>query len=112
MERLFGAGLVVLALMLSGCQENTVAEPSPLEMEPASASSFEDDYYDEPASSTDEEFSYTGERVHEVVRKDTLYSLAKRYYGDGKKWPTIQDANPGVVPERLRVGQKLIIPAQ
>jgi len=45
-----------------------------------------------------------------VKRGDTLYSIARRSYGDGKQWQKIASANPGVRPESLKVGQTLQIP--
>lgn len=46
-----------------------------------------------------------------VVRQDdTFWSISRRVYGSGKYWKTIQDANPDVSPERLFVGQKIVIP--
>ena len=41
---------------------------------------------------------------------DTLWDLAREYYGDGDKWSTILDANDGLDPTQLRVGRQLIIP--
>ncbi|MFP4356057.1 MAG: LysM peptidoglycan-binding domain-containing protein [Phycisphaerae bacterium] len=49
-------------------------------------------------------------RTHIVKLGDTLYKLAKQYYGAGTAWQTIAAANPGVDPKKLRVGQRLIIP--
>jgi len=46
-----------------------------------------------------------------VVRKgDTLWRIATRIYGDGQRYRDILAANPGLVPARMRVGQKLLIP--
>lgn len=46
-----------------------------------------------------------------TIRKgDTLYSLARTHYGDGKAWQKIASANPGVDPHKLRVGQTIVIP--
>ena len=46
-----------------------------------------------------------------IVRKgDTLYRIAKEHYGSGKDWHRIASANPGVTPQTLRVGQRLILP--
>ncbi|MCU0725837.1 MAG: LysM peptidoglycan-binding domain-containing protein [Planctomycetes bacterium] len=47
---------------------------------------------------------------HLVVKKDTLYSIAAKYYGDGKLWRVIVQANPDVDPKDLTVGLTLRIP--
>ncbi len=51
-------------------------------------------------------------RIHVVQRSDSLYSLAERYYGHGKHWHKIHEANRNRVknPKELRVGMRLIIP--
>lgn len=48
--------------------------------------------------------------VHVVQRGEWLWTLADRYLGDGSQWREIADANPGISPDHLAVGQKLIIP--
>lgn len=46
-----------------------------------------------------------------IIKKgDTLFSIAKRVYGDGSKWREIQAANPGIVPTKLRIGQQITLP--
>ena len=55
-------------------------------------------------SDRDQPFLYT------VRRGDTLWSLAKEFLGDGKRWPEIVNANPGLVPEKLAVGRQIVIP--
>jgi nucleoid-associated protein YgaU len=52
------------------------------------------------------------ERFYTVQSGDTLGSIAKKFYGDGRKWPTIAAANKEVLPDpnRLQVGMKLRIP--
>ena len=45
-----------------------------------------------------------------VKRGDTLYSIARSRYGDGKQWSRITAANPGLRPESLKVGQTITIP--
>lgn len=50
-------------------------------------------------------------RYHTVQSSaDTMWNLAKKYYGDGTKWTKIQQANGGIDPRSLRIGQRLIIP--
>lgn len=54
----------------------------------------------------------SGTRYHTVVKKDTLYALARQYYGDQSRWKDIYEANRGTIsdPNKIRVGQKLVIP--
>jgi LysM repeat protein len=50
---------------------------------------------------------------HKVEDGDTFSNLALAYYGDGSDAMSkkIADANPGVSPTNLKIGQKLKIPA-
>jgi LysM repeat protein len=50
---------------------------------------------------------------HFVQAGDDLWSLAERYYGDGRDWRKIAAANPTVLtggPDRLQIGWRLTIP--
>lgn len=47
--------------------------------------------------------------VHTVVKGDTLWGIAKKYLGDGGRYPEIVKLN-GLKTTTLRVGQKLTIP--
>jgi nucleoid-associated protein YgaU len=51
--------------------------------------------------------------LHTVVRGDTLSKLAKKHYGDAKKYPVIFEANKPLLtdPDKIYVGQVLRIPA-
>ncbi len=53
-----------------------------------------------------------GSKAHLVQPKDTLYSLARRYYNDPREWKTIFLANQNVLkdPNRISIGMTLIIP--
>jgi LysM repeat protein len=46
---------------------------------------------------------------HVIVKGDLLATIAKKY---GVTLRALQDANPGVDPARLKIGQKLTIPAR
>jgi nucleoid-associated protein YgaU len=52
-------------------------------------------------------------KVHEVVAGETLGKIAKHYYGDASKYMKIFDANKDQLsdPDKIKVGQKLNIPA-
>lgn len=46
-----------------------------------------------------------------VIQKgDTLYSIARRFYGSGNAWKTIAELNGITDPRQLRVGQQIILP--
>ncbi len=52
--------------------------------------------------------------TYTVVKGDCLWNLAKRFYGDGKKYKLIYNANREIIKdeELIRPGQVLIIPAE
>lgn len=48
---------------------------------------------------------------HTVRRGDTLYKLARQYYGNGEMWQLIREANPSINEKgQLSEGQSLMIP--
>ncbi len=51
-------------------------------------------------------------RYHTVSKRDTLYGIARTYYGDHRRWKDIYEANRGDIgdPNRIRIGQRLLIP--
>ncbi|MCB1105567.1 MAG: LysM peptidoglycan-binding domain-containing protein [Opitutaceae bacterium] len=53
-----------------------------------------------------------GGRRHVVVKGDTLFSLAQRYYNDRSRWRDIYNANRDVMPNEnsLSIGMNLSIP--
>lgn len=54
--------------------------------------------------------SVGGGKTHIVSKGETLGDISKEYFGTTTKWKQIVEANPGVRPENLKVGQSLIIP--
>jgi len=53
-----------------------------------------------------------GADVYVVKDGDTLSAIAQWWFGDATRWDLIQDANPGLKPERMQIGQKLKLPAR
>ena len=51
-----------------------------------------------------------GNAVHIIRKGDTLSEISQRYYGTARHWPDIARANPGLNPNRLRVGEAIVIP--
>ncbi len=52
-------------------------------------------------------------QTYTVEPKDTLWGIAKRFYGSGKLWTRIFDANRDVIssPRKLKIGSELKIPS-
>lgn len=52
------------------------------------------------------------QRIHTVKKGDTLWGLAKKYYGSGSKYPVIFNANKNLIknPDLIIDGWKLVIP--
>lgn len=131
MRRIVTTSLLSLMLLvgLSGCglfgkkknKDLSAEYPTTVYQEPA-ASSYQApptyETYPSPQGSASAYPSYPtssmgGGRSHTVQRKDTLYSIARSYYGDQGKWRDIYEANRGEIgsdPNRIRVGQRLTIP--
>jgi len=53
-----------------------------------------------------------GAQTYTIKAGDTLYTLAKRFYGDGKLWTKIADANKDKIKDvsHIPVGTTLTIP--
>ncbi|MEM6334376.1 MAG: LysM domain-containing protein [Planctomycetota bacterium] len=49
-------------------------------------------------------------RRHTIAAGDTLSEISEQYYGTARRWQEIAAANPGVDPNRLIVGNTLVIP--
>ncbi|NKJ33519.1 5'-nucleotidase C-terminal domain-containing protein [Rhizobium sp. SG570] len=50
--------------------------------------------------------------IHVIVAGDTLWDLAKTYYGSAKQWHKLLAANRNLEPHHLPVGEKLRVPAK
>jgi LysM repeat protein len=83
-------------------------EPATLIIEPVQAAT------QSPAQAAPRTEQVDDRRHQHVVQPgDDLWSLAERYYGDGREWRKIAAANPKVLtggPDRLQVGWRLRIP--
>ncbi|MGA3065736.1 MAG: LysM peptidoglycan-binding domain-containing protein [Tepidisphaeraceae bacterium] len=117
-------GLMGLALLgVVGCQSDNTSKPS------ADASTL--DLTAPPAAPTQEAYAPPVETAapdpaavstpnmsaapitggsYTVKPGDTLWKIAATHYGDGHKWKQIVDANPGLEPSKLKIGQTITLP--
>lgn len=49
-------------------------------------------------------------RTYVIKNRDTLWGIATRELGSGKRSKEIVDLNPGLQPTKLKIGQTLILP--
>jgi nucleoid-associated protein YgaU len=57
------------------------------------------------------EFTSEPRRIYRVEPGDTLSTIAQRFYGDGKKWVKIYEANKERIEKGIvKPGQRIIIP--
>ena len=104
----FVAGAIVFALGFMGCSqqkpEAPVEEPAPkAEVKPLPPPPMPAPVRVAPA-----EAPAVGGETYVVKKGDTLYGIARRY---GLKAKDLQEANNIPNPNRIKIGQKLIIPA-
>jgi nucleoid-associated protein YgaU len=50
------------------------------------------------------------ENTYVITSGDTLYDIAMQKYGDPTYVQAIREANPGLNPSRLRVGERIVLP--
>ena len=64
------------------------------------------------SSSTAPEAPRAAPTIHTVEKGESLSKIAKRYYGDAKKWRAIFDANRDKIenPDLIFPGQEFTIP--
>ncbi len=89
------------SFLLSAVSDDAILVPAVCKVTAAQAAASE-----EPAPAEAEGTTYT------VVRGDCLWKIAKKLYGDGKKWIDIYNANASIIknPNLIYAGQVLLIP--
>ena len=116
--------LVLAGFMAAGCQMNRPANDSALDLSgnaPASAAPAQTAYAPaptspmqtaapDPSSATINAAVAPSSNTYTIKPGDTLWKIAASHYGDGRKWKQIEDANPGISPNALRVGQTITLP--
>ncbi|NLE30576.1 MAG: LysM peptidoglycan-binding domain-containing protein [Phycisphaerae bacterium] len=118
MKRSFIYSLVIgLSMMLAGCTMFQKKETAPETMEDTTILSqvtpeMPEEEAVQPAPEYSAPVAPAGQRIHVVQPKDTIYSLARKYYGDMHQWRKIWQANQDQVPDpnKIKIGQRLIIP--
>ncbi len=91
--------------LLSAVSDSAILVPAVCKVTAAQAAApAEEPAAEEPAPA--ETVTYT------VVRGDCLWKIARKFYGDGKKWADIYNANASIIknPNLIYAGQVLLIP--
>ncbi|MBL0371715.1 5'-nucleotidase C-terminal domain-containing protein [Rhizobium sp. KVB221] len=57
-------------------------------------------------------FAAGGATKHVIVKGDTFWHLARKFYGEGRLWKKIADANNDLRARRLHIGTEINIPAK
>lgn len=105
-------GQVAQAPAASDQKTRLIADPGPVGEQPAVKPSTGRSRQDSAGStSAPAAGGGNGARTHTIAANETLSSIAKIVYGDGRHYKAIQDANPGIDPMKLRPGMVLQIPA-
>jgi nucleoid-associated protein YgaU len=120
MKSLLFSSLVVLALV-AGCSNDKksdvgnkdslagIAPPPPIHTEIAPGGPVTKIEVDNPADNT--AAAPARGQKYLVQKGDTLYSLARKTYGDGKQYKKIVAANPATIKnERLIAGTTITLP--
>ncbi|HUU09878.1 MAG TPA: LysM peptidoglycan-binding domain-containing protein [Phycisphaerae bacterium] len=112
--------VVVLAFSVAGCakkREEELPQIDPAELQataPAPAMTAETPMVEveKPVPAVPAVPAQPSGETYTMKRGDTLYSLAKRFYGDGKLWTRIADANKDKIRDvtGIPVGTVLAIP--
>lgn len=66
---------------------------------------------EDTAAQPQENPAVTENKTHTVQSGDTLWGIAKKYYGNGAQYPKIASANNVANPNVVQVGQVLAIPS-
>ena len=110
--------MAAVGLFIGGCQANAKDETVPrvdlkgVSAEPTVLTAPGDAA---PADKTEEPpvvQDVVAKRTHTMKAGETLYSLAKQYYGDGKKWMIIHRSNKDKITDvaDISIGTVLVIP--
>ena len=118
-----GVGLVIAVAVLFFRKDTPYGTPSgdpapagivrPFPLLPPSSSASSRTAPARPTAWTTEPASpAAGPQRHTVQEGDTLFTLARRYYGNAERFGAIYEANRGVLrsPDPLPVGAELVIP--
>ena len=117
--------LMLALIMLCGCQKPAAEmetagqdafaagpEPDMFVLDPAADVQAADAAAAPPAFDTPSANVPAALRTHTVVKGDTLYALARRYYDSAEHWKDIYEANRDRLtdPDLLPIAEVLIIP--
>ena len=100
------------ASLIKDEQEGDVSHPSLLPKQPEANPLKKVQKRDDSAAEKAKVASHERPKTYVVQEGDTLYGVAKRFYGTLAVWKRIRDANKAVIStdNRLRVGDTIVLP--
>lgn len=113
--------IIMIAVMDLGCKRMRYRSASPNPPQPAGGKAEDRPLSElapqptkpkppEPSAKPPPRPAPTPGTTYTVAKGDTFWSIAQQVYGDGKLWTKIEQANPGVDMNALKVGQVIKIP--
>ena len=106
------AGAVKIPEPLAGASELFKTAPTIAVEKPAMTEEKPEMAEEKPAMAPEKPAEPMTGMEHTIAKGDTLWDLAKSKLGDATKYKAIIEANPGVNPNNLKIGDGLKLPAQ
>jgi len=109
-------GVVLIGLAVAGCAKKSqtaslTPEPTVADLSvPATPASYAPIEVATPLPTESPIDASIASGSYKIRKGDTLYGIAKSRYGDGKQYTRIVQANPGLNPKTLKVGQTITVP--
>jgi len=106
MKKIICGAFIACLLLASGCSKGVLPpKDDSAELQPLVLEKIEPVIPEPPSAQREPE-----KRTHIIQKGDTLWKIAVQYYGEGKKYPLIMEANGISDARQIKVGQKLLIP--
>ena len=97
---------ILCAMVVVGCGRQPEAEPTPV---PQTSTAVQPPTPIQPTPIPPTP-TPSGPISYTIEKGDTLERLAVEFLGEASRWPEIAAANPDLDPDKIHVGQEILIP--